>query len=284
MRLLGNKTHDYYDSVIGQSAYDVDDIVYNRTVKDIQLTKDEFKKLNIPIFGAGHAWTSSYEKPARFDIITVGFCGKIYPCVRLVDDESRFNLKPIMHHCYSIDDLDKAVRKYGDDVFESYEKPTRKQRQWKSDKWCNCPRYIFKEWFDACAAAPDHSFVFEEHKVPVFAIHDGFMLVDFKSMMSRNMNTYLFLSLNAQLKDIHFQRVFDPFQAYQQINMFLGNMAFPNRPIPHVSDEDMILAKGFNIHSEPIRSRRPVRDENKTRHLPFWSPGHGFSRWQQHLR
>ena len=247
MRLIAGKTHDYYDCVIGQAGHDVDDIIYKRVVKDIPLTKSQFEQLKIPIFGAGHYWTYSYEKPIHFDVITVGFCGKIYPCVRAVDNKSRFDFKPkTVLYCYNIDDLDKAVQAYGDDVFESYEKPTRKQRNWKYDKWHNCPRFIFEEWFNAYTAAPDRASIFEEHKVPIFLIQD---IKYYSLILQRDPTTYTYLTLNAPLKDVHFQKVFDPFQAYQQINMFLGNMAFPNRPIPHVSDEDLLLAKGFDKYS-----------------------------------
>ena len=44
-------------------------------------------------------------------------------------------------------------------------------------------------------------------------------------------------------------RIKDPYTAYQELSMYLGNMAFPNKPIPTISDEVMAEIKGFNKFS-----------------------------------
>lgn len=52
---------------------------------------------------------------------------------------------------------------------------------------------------------------------------------------------------NACLKDVDFFRVFDPFTAFQELSMYYGGvLVHPNRPIPDVSDEDMVEVKGFD--------------------------------------
>ena len=56
-------------------------------------------------------------------------------------------------------------------------------------------------------------------------------------------------TINARLNQYDFQKVFGPVEAFMAIQTFLSNLAFPNKPIPNVSDEDMICAKGFDKYS-----------------------------------
>ena len=43
--------------------------------------------------------------------------------------------------------------------------------------------------------------------------------------------------------------VVDPYTAFQEIAMFLGGMAMPLKPIPHLSDEIIAASKGFDKYS-----------------------------------
>lgn len=53
--------------------------------------------------------------------------------------------------------------------------------------------------------------------------------------------------INPCLSDYNFQRVFDPYTAFQEIYMYLSGVLGGNfKPIPEVSDIDMIEAKGFD--------------------------------------
>lgn len=38
----------------------------------------------------------------------------------------------------------------------------------------------------------------------------------------------------------------DTFTAYQELEMFFGNLARPNKPIPEILDKDMVSIKGFD--------------------------------------
>ena len=38
----------------------------------------------------------------------------------------------------------------------------------------------------------------------------------------------------------------DTYTAYQEIQMLLGNLAQPNKPIPEIPDKDMVSIKGFD--------------------------------------
>lgn len=61
---------------------------------------------------------------------------------------------------------------------------------------------------------------------------------------------YIFpVTINGYLKPFNFQTVFPPQLCYQEISMFLGNMASPEKPIPHISDEILLGCKGFDKFS-----------------------------------
>jgi hypothetical protein len=63
---------------------------------------------------------------------------------------------------------------------------------------------------------------------------------------------------NACLKDYQFYQVFDTYMAYQEISMFLGSLAMPEKPIPTLDDKTMAESKGFNkwsFRKEPTKKR-----------------------------
>lgn len=51
------------------------------------------------------------------------------------------------------------------------------------------------------------------------------------------------------LKTINFQTIFPPYLAYQEISMFVNNLAVPSKEIPKLDDVTMAEIKGFNKHS-----------------------------------
>ncbi len=63
---------------------------------------------------------------------------------------------------------------------------------------------------------------------------------------------------NACLKELDFFKVIDTYTAFQELQMFMGGMARPNKPIPHVSDKNMVSIKGFDEWSfrKPPQSGR----------------------------
>lgn len=51
---------------------------------------------------------------------------------------------------------------------------------------------------------------------------------------------------NALLRPYLFVRVVDPYQAFQKIEMFLGNMAAPEKPMPKQTDIEKVKSHGFD--------------------------------------
>lgn len=64
------------------------------------------------------------------------------------------------------------------------------------------------------------------------------------------------------LKEIQFYKVFDAFSAFQEVSMFVGNLARPDRETVEISDQDQISEKGFDLKSsfrKPKGEKKPRR-------------------------
>lgn len=50
-----------------------------------------------------------------------------------------------------------------------------------------------------------------------------------------------------RLADVHFYKVVDPWDAYQELSMFLGNIAAPDRVPVTIADKDRVQQHGFDM-------------------------------------
>jgi hypothetical protein len=64
--------------------------------------------------------------------------------------------------------------------------------------------------------------------------------------MAYGWNDKTTITYNDCLKDVEFYRVFDPYSAYQEIEMFLNNLAIPQKDMPKIPDRENILSHGFD--------------------------------------
>jgi len=63
-----------------------------------------------------------------------------------------------------------------------------------------------------------------------------------------NVQNEQLLILNPNLSKLHFQKIFDPIQAYQQLSMYLGQHV-KEPDVPNPPDKIMVEIKGFDKHS-----------------------------------
>jgi hypothetical protein len=117
--------------------------------------------------------------------------------------------------------------------------------------WCSCHcRHEFSNFFVYCDKfAGSFEYLFDEYG-PIWIIEP-----------EERRNTRYKLTKNPRLASINFQKVIPPYQAYQSLRMWLSNKAMPNKPIPEISNKDMIVAKGFDLKT----SFRNPKDKNKIR-------------------
>jgi hypothetical protein len=220
MRII-SKFRDYYDSALG---YGIDHtLVYLRKEKELELDKLKYKDYpNI----SNHRWEDSYG------LTIIGFCGKIIPIIKAVK----------VIKAKSIYELDKTedIFFYGDNALEELFKYQQKddyvqpaQRKWQtnhSDWGMDGER---KQFAKIQSLGLEELFI--EHNVPIFKIEYG------------EYNGIKKLTLNPCLKDYKFFKLFDSYQAFQEISMFLGGVLPRKEPdTVEVSEACKVHSKGFD--------------------------------------
>lgn len=209
---------DYYDclKVYGQQ----DDLTYMRISKKIILSKNNYERGN-------------------FKKLYFGFCGKLY---RAVDNYlvGPTGYKPA--YSFNTEELDRVVEasKYYN-IKQDYARVTKIGRiASKFFAGVRGSRQAEEHWFNENNNENNDynktlKKYFDKHKSPIFVIyHEG--------------NAEI-LELNPRLNQYGFQRVMPPYKAYQELVMWLGSQAMPEKPIPTVSDKDLAEAKGFDKFS-----------------------------------
>jgi len=172
-----------------------------------------YHKENLPF----HAFSEKYYKEdGSKQVFFVGFCGKVYKC------EQTWNKI--------------ETRLYGTVISTNY-----------------------KRVFEYELLNGDYNNIFVKLDCPVFfyASYDfqssinSFNLASFNRIgwLNSNPKNWVNLIKNPCLADLDFFKVVSPFEAYQEISMFLGNeLAKQEDPAP-ARDKDLIAAHGFDKFS-----------------------------------
>lgn len=210
MRIIA-KNHDYYDCI--QRSGQDQSVVYLRKPRTVKI---DTKNWPFPTL-------MSYD----VDGLIIGFCGKIYPIVTV----RSWNVYENNRHktCYTMEEVDTFFEK------------NLKKRKLKiyhgafSRDYYAVRRAPIAKFFKECAEVQDKFLeMFIENKSPLFVAHWGR-----RSWESR-------IEFDAELKPFEFYRIFEPYAAFQEIAMFLSNIAVPQKPMPEISDEMKAGSKGFD--------------------------------------
>jgi hypothetical protein len=234
MKIVG-KLHDYYD---GLMSYGQDEsLIFKRESvvvndKKSEMFKDVKNLLEVDAFKRGF-WRDLYSYPSA-DLVTkknqmhyanavfIGFCGKLYFGIHL---HSISHLDIVDKFLYTKDEANKFE--------EQYQYKPRYVDINSSDirgNWLTGKMGKLSNVFDSV----DASEFFIKHRVPYFAVHTkGGQIKE--------------VVLVPELKKYEFQKVKDPYTAYQEISMFLGGVI--PRQVPEtveISDKDRIAQHGFD--------------------------------------
>lgn len=242
MRIF-SKFRDYYDCVQrhGQDrsiVYVRDSIeeFFNRGWAEDKNRRAE--KYPFPTLDHGERWffSQDFDRTITFRANIVGFCGQIFPAVRLHKDigwttlsvESRQGLSPDDKtvFCFNIQQIDDFVATNTSSsrytAYSGAKKKHKKDRAW---------RETLVLFFAECEKVKnDFRRFFDEKTVPIFVANAERFSIEF----------------NAKLNDVEFYRVFDPFAAFQEIARFMGNFAEARKVAPPISDEMRAQAHGFD--------------------------------------
>ena len=200
--------HDYYDNAIG---YGIDDNVhYNRFIKEIEI----YIK-------------SQFDVPRHRNANLLGFCGQIYPFIKLTKFDRKYDL-----YEYSWEDY-KVVESFCAYSFEEYKS---KKSEWKdftdAFEYVDYSREIkLKQFFVDWDYQSDK--IFLEQKVPIWIIK-----------LDETQNNGI---LNPKLKDYGFDRIKDSFTAFQEISMYLSNILIEQKETVCIEDKFRIEQHGFDL-------------------------------------
>ena len=193
------KFHDYYDGAVGVNGVDKT-IVYTRhsieTSLKIKTELDRIPSNSKPI---NRIVDGLYYKP-----FLVGFCGKTYVGYKF---ERVTGKHSAVHYLYG-DNAKKFLVKQANN--------SKATNRW----WSNASR-TKKEivaFFDEFNNSEKMFQTFIDFKVPIFKIDLLATTYRFDSVVK---NT---CTLNPSLKEIKFFKVFDSFQAFQELEMFIGGV------------------------------------------------------------
>jgi len=233
---------DYYDCI--QAMGQDQSLIYLRNRTVINLVKNRSVTWNFPGFIGPNR-----ESPVGVRQSIVGFCGRIYPVIQLervngISDADNLDCPALdigLTTCFTMDDVNRFHEQHlTEEAFQGY--CFRGHRWWHKSGFSGIRQNEFQKFFELCeagATAPNHTKYFAEYRCPIFVAQRA----------NFEYKTEARLTINSSLKDVEWVRRFDPSMAYQEISMFLGNMASPEKPIPKIDDETMAEAKGFDKYS-----------------------------------
>lgn len=215
-----SKKRDYYDA--GQIYHSIEPL-YIREEKEIKLEGRYLWDL--------YESLESYDKSVTFSDGIIGFCGKLYPYICTGDYNDRTYL-------YSIEQVDHFLEKNHPKLVEEF---TTKRSSYHYTKiswktrilrdvivayftWFTKPENKQKQlysYFDSC---------------PIFSVE-------------KNGMADVIVTQNCLLRPFQFYKVFGVAQAFQELEMWMSNIAKPIKPIPHIDDVTMAEAKGYDKFS-----------------------------------
>ena len=251
MRII-SKHSDYYDGIQHQDPDK--DLTFVREMVEVKiLSKDVFAKQGL---------IGGRRDPDGYDLLSViGFCGKLYPFVRLTRyDEWDVMKGQIKTH--------RIFYEYDEKAMTEFMYPNR-----KVPKYWNGELYCYKQWFGELEHGRTKWWktklnkestrqIFYDYKVPYFVVGE-IEWKDWQILKGWRTGSWegITITLNPSLKKHEFYRVFDPFTTYQEISMYLGNELADTetKPVPVGDDETLASSKGYDkwsFRQEPGKKKK----------------------------
>lgn len=248
MRII-SKVRDFYDC--GQAYGQDPELIYLRR-------PDEYVLL------AGDPWIDRLETlretmPVAWQNPTInrfiiGFCGKAYPGYRFTwSGQDGPHFRRMERILYYPDDFKDVFRfKPVQKAFPNFFKKTKRQPVlWVQRQMRNTNFEALVHTHEANFGTDEFYDLFIEMNSPIWIWDpsDG-------DRFRRARRKGGFLKINDKLQPYDFVRVLDPYTAYQELSMFVGNDLQRAEPImASVSDASMLKKKGFHEYSFKTRPK-----------------------------
>lgn len=219
--LILSKYHDYYDTAIGYGGIDKT-IVYERELKEVK--DDAFYKTELTSYSRTIYHSDFRDLYSRFSdgeywtYFLIGFCGKTYLGVKIEKRNKANECESIKYY-------------YGEEILTQI--PNRTERR-KYRKW----------WYRPGGQMKDMDIITKYHNKEHIDLFFKYKIPSFIKVVSK----LDILILNPVLKDWDFMQIFDPFTAFQEIQMFIsGVLGTKENNIIITADKYKILAAGFDL-------------------------------------
>ncbi len=241
MRII-SKFQDYYDSAL---AFGHDEhVVFERKESSIKIHERDainpeyhFMIPSLGVRSARRRWwcddTIANHNGFEFTFypFTVAFCGKLHRGIDIRYQKIGVLSDNWTSNCfYDIESYTEQLRRYG---LEYTDKKSRSYSWEKFPKGSPLCGDEVREYFSTSGV--DHVSFFAEREHPIAVCyheeHETGMVVAFDTI----------------LKDYKFYKVFDPYTAFQELDMFIsGVMTRGGNPMAGISDIDLRDKKGFD--------------------------------------
>lgn len=213
-----SKFHDYYDAALRYGGNDlahyVRDNVVHHGYDDKLVAPLMYNRVNA-------SWEVNIRtKLATFSIerYDVLFCGLMYTTLKVIHDSNAMAYSEKEETWFY--DYDSMV-----EYFAKFD------HEFKPSRYGN--RLLYKEMLSDQGRKTHYDWAIE-NRIPIATFE----------YRSRNGD---FVTLNGPLKQMQFYRVFDAYQAYQELDMFIGGtLAQQDMSASVVSDKDRIAQRGFD--------------------------------------
>ena len=240
-----SKFHDYYDKALG---YGIDPTVtYERKEEDITgLVKKQpilekiIKKIHDDVFDFRVERVNSPELQVINKIVVL-FCGKVYFCVKI-----SYKIKGVPYYDNTVTEFI-----YTFDAFK---------RAIVTHSKINLEHNITSGLFDGARSKPmsigkRFKLLFDKQGIESeivkdlhFELDSPVMVINYDLIYTYSKRISVFK--NKCLKDIEFFKIVNPFEAFQELSMFIGGVMGGKSPIMiEVSDKDRIAKHGFDKFS-----------------------------------
>ena len=182
-------------------------------------------------FLAGHLPNSIKVKTRTCRSLTaehgaVLFAGKLYPFAEVSAFPRSAEKPPVIDHVYSLEALNAFFLSHGEDL-DTKKVATYFRRD---------PKITRKNFFDL----RDSTQLLDK------AIDFGVGILVHKRLDADHWKISESIEVNACLANVNFARVVNAWQAYQELQMFFGNIAAPEPPTLSITDKDRQQQHGFD--------------------------------------
>jgi hypothetical protein len=262
MRIInkGSTKNDYYD-ITQQYGHD-SNLVYLREEKEIEDTSELIYQMKKKYYYALSFWSDYYKNISIVDVYIIGFCGKLYPVFEInIEDWSKRSDKgdfPIKttYICYDFDTIYNLFKPY----FKKNDEKAFLGQKYHYNKHQQSTNKTFKGLFNKFIEKDNCIDLFFKYKVPIFFIN-FYPIYRYSVLYKIPKETKI--TLNCNLKQFEFYKVFNPYQAYQEISMYISGVLGVGAPeIIEISDKNKITKKGFDTVSS-FRTKSPGKKRKR---------------------